>query len=304
MPTPSDAAPTIACVIVNWNNYPDTAACLAALALEDYPGLRVIVVDNGSDDGSLQRLRTNFPWPTYIANGENHGFPRACNIGARHPLAVSASLFWLLNNDAVVPSGTVRALAQCALENPRAGVIGAVLYYPPEHPGTPGRVQAWGGGAVSRWTGYNTHYVAPTPLGPNSYITFACALIPRPVYDRLGGLYEGAFMYFEDSDFCLRARAAGFELAVAEDTAILHKEGGTVKSVAAGSRTLASARSSEKDRIITTAGLLFLTRHSPVPVIARLLFVGSRLARRLLRLDRAGLAAVLLGARDWRRMRP
>ena len=279
---------SIACILVHWNNFPDTDACLTALAAQDYPNLTVLVVDNASTDGSLALLRISHPSITYIPISRNEGFPKACNLAARHPIAASADLLWLLNNDTVPPPDTASKLAATALAHPRAGVIGAVLYY--LH--APTKIQAWGGGSISRWTGYSHHYKGPTRLGRGSYITFASALIRRATFDQLKGLYEGAFMYFEDADFSLRARAHGWQFAVAADTAILHKEGGS-----------ADPRTPRADRIITSAGLLFLTRHSSIPFLSRSLFLASRMTKRLFRRDLPALSAVLQGARDARHAR-
>jgi GT2 family glycosyltransferase len=197
-------APEIACVLVNWNNWQDTATCLDSLALQDYPNLRVLVVDNASSNDSVSQLRALHPWVTILESPENEGFPRACNLGARHPLVSAAPFLWFLNNDTVAPPDTAHKLLAKAQANPRAGVVGSVLRYMHE----PARIQAWGGGNISRWTGYNTHFNAPTSIGPDTYLTFASVLIPRTCFNQLNGLYEGAFMYCEDCDFCLRRLAS------------------------------------------------------------------------------------------------
>ena len=291
--TTAPAPPSVACVLVNWNNWQDTAECLASLALQNYPDLRVIVVDNGSTNDSLAQLRAAHPWPTYIDTGYNAGFAKGCNIGARHPLAASADFVWLLNNDTSAPPETASRLVAQALAKPRAGVIGAILFYGHD----PSRIQAWGGGQVNLWTGYNWHYTAPVVLGRESYITFASAFIRRQTFDQLKGLFEGVFMYFEDSDFCLRAQAAGWQLSVALDTAILHKQGGSIKATR-------SRRIPHLERTVTLSGLIFLGRHATVPFISQTVFVALRLAQRLLDRDWPAVRAVLLGVRDWRRRTP
>ena len=280
--------PLVACILVNWNNWRDTSDCLTSLAEQDYPSLRVIVVDNGSTNDSLAQLRSTHPWATYVANHENAGFPRACNLGARHPLAADAEFLWFLNNDTAAPPDTVSKLVATALANPKIGVTGAVLFY--AH--NPTQIQAWGGGRISRWSAYNRHYLAPTPFGPESYITFASALIRRDCFDQLDGLFEGVFMYFEDADFCLRAHRSGWQLAVSPDTAILHKEGGTVK-----------ARTALLERIVTISGLTFLRRQAPIPFLAQAIFLFLRIAKRIFQRDWTSLRAVLAGFDDWRHNR-
>jgi GT2 family glycosyltransferase len=278
------SSPAVACILVNWNNAADTSECLAALGRQDYPSLTVVVVDNASTDGSLAVLQAAHPWATYIANPENAGFPKACNVGARHPLAAAADFLWLLNNDTIAPPDTLRQMVAVAQDNPVLGIVGSVLYY--QH--NPALIQAWGGGHVNRWTAYNTHYHAPADFGPDTYITFASALIRGKLYRQLGGLFEGAFMYFEDADFCLRAQRSGWQLGVAPETAILHKEGGTTKS-----------RNCRTDRMVTHAGLLFLSRHSPAPPISYFCFLALRFGRRLASRDWQAIQAVLAGTRHF-----
>lgn len=278
-------SPTVACILVNWNNWRDTADCLTSLAAQTYPNLHVIVVDNASTNDSLAQLRAAHPWATFIANPENAGFPRACNTGASH---ADADFLWFLNNDTIAPPDTTAQLVATALANPSAGVIGASLYY--AH--NPSRIQAWGGGQINLWSAYNWHYLAPTPFGRCSYITFASAFIPRACYDQLGGLFEGVFMYFEDADFCLRAQQAGWQLAVAPNTAILHKEGGS-------DATEPRARSLRLERIVTISGLTFLRRHAPIPVIAQAIFLLSRSAKRALRRDWPALRTLFQAVDDY-----
>lgn len=277
--------PRVVCVVVNWNNWRDTAKCLISLREQSYKNLQVIVVDNGSSNDSVIRLRAEHPWAVVVENGYNAGFSKACNVGAILGVESGADLVWLLNNDVVTPPDTAAKLVRKAMENPRAGVVGSVLYYMHD----PERVQAWGGGDINLWTGYSRHFIKPEKFGQNGYITFASAMIRREVYEELGGLYEGGFMYFEDSDFGLRTQRAGWKLCVAEDTAILHKEGGS----------FAGKRSPVLERMVTMSGLSFLRRHAIVPPVAMALFLGMKIGKRMVLREWAALGAVLRGARDW-----
>jgi hypothetical protein len=170
----------------------------------------------------------------------------------------------------------------------RARLIGSVLYF--MH--SPAEVQAWGGGNLTIWLGYNTHFLAPAPLGASSYLTFASVLIPRLVIEKVGLLYEGYFMYWEDADYSLRVTRAGYSLAVAEDTAILHKEGGS-----------AAPRSPVIDRYSLCSGLNFLRRHAAMPAVSMVLFLSTRLAGRLLRREWKHIRALFLAIGDYRRQR-
>jgi GT2 family glycosyltransferase len=193
-----------------------------------------------------------------------------------------------LNNDTVAPPETCSKLLAKALEQPRAGIVGSVLYFLHR----PSEVQAWGGGNLTVWLGYNTDFHAPAPLGPNSFLTFASVLIPREVIEKVGLLYEGYFMYWEDADYALRVTRAGYSLTLAEDTAILHKEGGS-----------AEPRSPVIDRYSLASGLTFLRRHAALPSVSMALFLTTRLAGRLLRREWKNVKALFLAIGDYRRQR-
>jgi GT2 family glycosyltransferase len=114
-------------------------------------------------------------------------------------------------------------------------------------------------------------------------------LLHREMLLEVGLLDEGYFMYFEDVDLCFRAMSAGWKLVVAGDTSVLHREGGSARK----------ANNVQRDRIVTASGFRFLSRHGRPAKIAMMLYVGSRLGKRLLRLNFGGMKAVLLGIQDW-----
>ena len=283
-------AGTVVCVILNWNGWQDTLACLDALVLTDWPDLHILVIDNASTNDSVARIRDALPrlgaGVELIESAENGGFASGCNLGIRVALERGADLVWLLNNDTVAPADTLRKL--CAgMREPSIGMVGTVLRYAHD----PATTQAWGGGSIVRWLGFNRHFVQPTPLDDASYLTFASVLIRTELLRTTGLLDEGFFMYFEDADLCFRARRIGWRFCIAEDTAVLHREGGS------GER-FPSLRA---DRVITTSGLRFLHRHGKPARVAQVLFVLSRLVKRLLRADVARTRAVLAGAAAWMR---
>ena len=276
--------PIVCCVVVNWNGWADTVVCVASLLEQAYARLRVLVVDNGSTDDSMARIRAAFPKVDLIETGKNVGFACGSNAGIRRALADGAELVWLLNNDTVAPPDTCGKLVAKAEQEPRAGVIGSVLYYMHD----PAKVQAWGGGDLTVWLGRSTHFIEPVELGASSYLTFASAMIRRETLLKVGVLYEGYFMYWDDADFALRATAAGYRLAVAEETAVLHKEGGS-----------AVRRSPTIDRYGIAAGLHFLRRHAAIPLVSMAIFLGTKLAKRVVRREWKNAWAVGLAVRDY-----
>ena len=254
--------------------------CLNSLERQDYDNLRVIVVDNGSTNDSIERIREAHPWARLIETGCNLGFSTGCNVGIRLAIEGGADYVWLLNNDTVAPMDTTTKLLRTALANPESGAIGTVLHY--LH--NPSQVQAWGGGRINLWTGYVSHFNKPTRFGKNTYLTGASVLLPRRTCEAVGIFYEGFFMYGDDSDLSIRIRRAGYELVMAEDTCVLHKEGAS-----------SPKRSPLIDSYSTTSLMRLLKRQAALPILSILIFLSLRLGNRLVRREWSNLAGVWRG---------
>jgi GT2 family glycosyltransferase len=277
----SDAVPGVCCVIVNWNGWRDTLDCLTSLRAQEYSNLLIVVVDNGSTDDSVNRIRSAFPEARLIETGKNLGFSSGCNVGVRAALSARTEFVWLLNNDTVCPSDTLRKLVGRATETPDAGLVGTVLFYAHD----PTRVQAWGGGRIRPWIAFTTHFHAPAEFGRNCYTTFASVLARREMLEEVGLLYEGFFMYCDDSDLCLRMQETRWKIAMAEDTAVLHKES-------------ASTTANDKPfmtKTVTVSSLRLIHRNSRFRLIGMPIYIILRLGNRLVRREWRGFKAVCQG---------
>jgi GT2 family glycosyltransferase len=210
----------VAVVVLTWNALAHSKACLEALAGTDHPDWRVIVVDNGSTDGTVEWLR-GLGWVSVIANPKNLGFTRGCNLGIAQTTAEEDVV--LLNNDLVVGSPSwLTDLQAAAYGRPAVGVVGARLvdgqglvshlgsYMPPRSL----LGQQMGGLELDVNQGRRTR--------PLEAVVFAQAYLTRACLDVLGGLDETYFSYFEDTDYCLRARQAGFEVLYAGEVGSTH----------------------------------------------------------------------------------
>lgn len=273
--------------MLNWNGWQDTIPCVRSLLTQRYQNLEILIVDNASTDESSREIARALPGIELIEAKRNRGFAAGCNIGIRRAFEKNAEFVWLLNNDTLLPPDTAGKLVREAMRNPAVGMVGSV-FYSFDHPN---RVLAWGGGSLDRRSGYNRHFTARMELGPATFLTFASVLIRRDLLTHVGLLDEGFFLYYEDSDLCFRARDQGWGLSVAEDTAVLHREGASSKK----------QQKARVDRLVTASGLRFLTRHGRPPAAARMLFLLLRLSRRVFRLEFAAARAVLQGRADWRR---
>ncbi|HVY61570.1 MAG TPA: glycosyltransferase family 2 protein, partial [Planctomycetota bacterium] len=118
------ARPSVATVVLTWNGREDTLRCLETLRGELAPGDAVVVVDNASSDGTAAAVRAAHPWATLLETGANLGFAGGNNVGLRWALERPFDWIFILNNDTLVPAGTLGALAAFAAAAPAA--LGAV----------------------------------------------------------------------------------------------------------------------------------------------------------------------------------
>lgn len=257
-------------VLLNWNGWADTVECLVSLQGLDYREWSVVVVDNGSTDDSVKRIRERFPGIEIIEAGENLGFAAGCNVGIRRAFERNAQFVWLLNNDTKVDRGALRALVDKADSDPKIGAVGSVIYFMDE----PRCIQAWGGGFISFWLGRSRHFVLPVHDEEIDFITGASLLVPRQAFEAIGVLDEGFFLYWEDADFCFRLRGADWRLAVAGESKVWHKLSASV-----------GKKSERLDIEFNKSGVRFLQKHSPIPFVSIWMATGLRIAKRVMRGD-------------------
>lgn len=250
-------------VVLNWNGWQDTIACLLSVQRQDYPNFHLLVVDNGSTDESVAEIRKSFPSVELLQTGSNLGFGGGCNLGIRQALARGADFVWLINSDATADSCALSALVRTAEGNQALGAVGSVLY----EMGTPERVQLWGGGRVNLWLGKSRHQQSPGRL---DFISGASLLLRCAALDNVG-LFDQAtfFMYWEDTDLAFRLRKAGWQLAVADDSRVWHKQCASL-----------GQRSPLLDEYFTQSAVRFFRRHAPIPLLPISLLVGMMLAKR------------------------
>ena len=217
------AAPVRPVVLVmpTWNALAYTQACVAALrAVTDHPAWRLVFVDNGSTDGTVEWLR-EVDGASVVANPRNLGFSKACNQGIAE--AGPDEDVVLLNNDVeVLDRDWLTALQRVAYDSPRVGVVGCRLvdgkglishlgsYMPP--------LALFG----QQMGGQELDVNQARRNRPVESVVFAQAYLTRACIDEIGGLDEDFFSYFEDADYCVRARKAGFEVVFAGEVTSVH----------------------------------------------------------------------------------
>jgi GT2 family glycosyltransferase len=241
-------------IVLNWNGRTDTLECLASLGRASHPSMRVLVVDNGSTDGSQDAIRHEYPGVTLVETGTNLRFAGGNNAGIRAALAQGAEQIMLLNNDTTVDPHFLEAMTGTLQSSPATGIVAPKILYA----GDPARLW-YAGGEISFWTGTMRHRGIREPddgrfdvACETGYATGCCFLARRSTVEKVGGLDESYFIYAEDADWCMRARRAGFRIVYEPRARIWHKV-----SVSAGGHL-----SSFKIRHKFVSNLRFFSRYS------------------------------------------
>jgi GT2 family glycosyltransferase len=211
-------------IVLTWNGWNDTEECLRSL-VPVASGIRVLLVDNGSADGTPEKVRRAYPEVEVIENGKNLGFPGGNNVGIREALSKGANFVILLNNDTVVDKDFARELLSVAVQDKKVGMATSKIYFY-DRPET-----IWfAGGDISIWTGRSRHEgYGEVDRGQYDNIVeigrpCACSLlVTRSFLEDVGLLDEDLFLYGEEIDWALRARQKGYQSILAPRSKVWHK---------------------------------------------------------------------------------
>lgn len=209
----SALSPMVTVVVLNWNNAPDTLECLASVAKLRYDNYDVIVVDNGSTDGSVDIIRDRHPDVTILENQDNLGYAEGNNVGIRYASDIGAEYVFVLNNDALVAPETLSSLVDAAMSHPNAGFLGPKVY----HRETPQVIQSAGGMFNKYWESCyrGMDEVEQGQFEDLAEVDFVCGcavLVSQRAIGQIGLLDPRFFLYREDIDWCYRATRAGFKV--------------------------------------------------------------------------------------------
>lgn len=257
----------VAVIVLAWNGQAYLPACLAALAAQDYSGdYAVLVVDNGSTDGSVALVQADFPGMALLQNPTNLGFARGNNVGVRALLAGQApapadgvpDIIVLLNQDTEVAPDWLTRIVQTFARCPEAGIVGCKIFFPDgttlqhtggilEWPLATGRHRGTGEQESGQYDSEETV----------EYVTGAAMAVRTTLFEEVGLLDEGFTpAYYEDVDLCYRARAAGFAIIYAPEARLIHAES-----------TSLEGQSPRHQRAYHRNRLRFLLKHAPLAVL-------------------------------------
>lgn len=217
--------PSVCIVILNWNGWQDTVECVESCRNLSSPNIRILVVDNGSTDGSESYLRERFPDIELVQTGKNLGFTGGNNIGIQHALNDKADYIILLNNDTIVDREFVTEMATIAETDPSIGMLCPKMYFY-DRPDT-----LWYAGASfhpwlgwGRHRGYNARDIGQFDTVEETERPSGCALmVSSALCGKIGLLRDEYFCYCEDIDWGMRARNGNFKIVYVPTSKIWHK---------------------------------------------------------------------------------
>ncbi len=216
--------PLIAIIVLNWNRCELTLQCLRSLDNLSYDSYRTIVVDNGSQDGSVEAIKSQFPQVELVSLNENLGYARGNNKGLEAALMLDPDWIMFLNNDTEVAPDLLEALMEGLRRFTDGAVFGPKIYY-----GDKDDVIWYAGGEVSFFWGRTRHrgirepdrgqYDEPEQI---DFVSGCCLLIRADLVSRLGGFDPSYLLYTEDVDLCHRARQQGVACYYIPDGQVWH----------------------------------------------------------------------------------
>jgi GT2 family glycosyltransferase len=246
-------------VLLNWNGENLTVPCIESLLAGEQAPWRILVFDNGSTDGSPERIAQRFPEPGVhvIRSAENLGFTGGNNAGARWLVENGADLVWVLNNDTVVDRRCLAVLTRAMEEDPSVAASTAKILF--ENP----RNRIWYAGAWWRpWSMTAPHrglleedhgqYDQPADVG---FLSGCCMLIRSEVVQRIGLFSERYFIYNEDSEWSIRAVRAGLRLRYVPAAVLWHRISATMSKGA-----LSAGKASPRAEYLLARNTLFTIR--------------------------------------------
>jgi GT2 family glycosyltransferase len=219
-------------VLVNYNGLADTLKCLQSLETVRSPRISVVLVDNASTEDPSTSICERYPWCFVVLNRANGGWAGGNNTGIAYALERGAEQVILLNNDTIVTPDFAERLIAAATANPAYGILGPVINFmdnPGEvmtdgcvfnRPGCPGFFQRQPVPLVR---------TEPPAVAEVDIVNGCCMMISRRVFERIGLIDDRFFLIHEESDFCLRARQAGFRCGVLAESLVWHKGSSSFK---------------------------------------------------------------------------
>ena len=220
----------VAIIILNWNSYRDTYDCLKSLEGLSYRDFKIFLVDNNSADDSFLKLRTDYENNAFsseiefVQTGSNLGFAGGNNVGVKLAKEQYFSFAWLLNNDTTVHKDSLQQLLNTINSDDKTGIVGSKIYYYDTD------IIWFAGGKLNEYTGNARHLGIKekdsgryNELKEVDYITGCSLLFKMDLVDSIGYMMEDYFLYYEETDWNLKAASNGWKIVYVPESIVYHK---------------------------------------------------------------------------------
>ncbi len=226
MTTVNHSPPSVTIVVLNWNASHFLPDCLTALLDLNYSNFQVVVVDNNSSDDSVEMVRRSFPNVKLISSQTNRGFAAGNNLALHQS---DTDFVVLVNPDVIVDSDWLHHLILPMRADETIGITGSKLFYPGR------KLIQHAGGYITSPQALSGHYgLREADTGQHDvprdvdYVIGASLAMRREVIEQIGLMDEEFFLYYEECDYCLRARRAGFRVMYMPEATAVHIESVTI----------------------------------------------------------------------------
>ncbi|HMO56634.1 MAG TPA: glycosyltransferase family 2 protein [Roseiflexaceae bacterium] len=220
-----EPTPRTLIIILCYNGIELTLECLRSLQAVEGALFDILVLDNASSDQTPAQIRAHFPHVHVIENGANLGFAAGNNVGLRYALAHGYDYALLLNNDTEVAPDFLARMLACAEADPQIGAVGPLIYYheQPDLIWSAGGMIDWRRG-TSSMAGSNERDCGQFVVQRDvDFVTGCALLVRRAALERAGLLDERFFMYYEETEWCVRIARAGMRITFEPASRLWHK---------------------------------------------------------------------------------
>jgi GT2 family glycosyltransferase len=219
--------PTVGIVVLTWENYEEASECIESIESISYPDYRLFVVDNGSEDGSIERLQEEYEWPEFVLNEENLGFARGNNPGIERALDEGVDYVLLLNDDTIVTESFLEPLVETIEANDDAAIVGGVINDAETGEIHNAGFKLWPWAAAKARMRREPKRDGPYRVG---YVQSCLALVDPAFLESVGLLNGDYFIGMEDVDLAWKARRRGWEVLTTPESEIYHRVGVTTET--------------------------------------------------------------------------
>lgn len=225
--------PSVLIAIVNWNGKDDLLECLASIMKLNYPkdNCKILVIDNKSNDGSQAAVSLYYPEVSLIENERNLGYVRAVNQGIAYGMEREIDYIWVFNNDVAVEKDSLKRLIEVGQQDENIGVIAPVVYSysNPETIDNIGyKINFWTGRLKKLKCGRDIFRNKGDEIAKVDSILGCSNLIKTSVFKKIGSFQTIYGVYFEETDFNVRAAQKGFRVVVVKEARVWHKNASTM----------------------------------------------------------------------------